>query len=117
MGSWRTRWTTDPAFWGSCLRIPGNQSRWRTFRAFARQAQSSKALLTNFSVEKLSRSAESLREVGAGIADGRIRYREEIVDHLEKAPEAFIGMLDGHNFGKPSYEWQPKADAPDVCTL
>jgi NADPH-dependent curcumin reductase len=44
--------------------------------------------------------AEFLREVGAGIADGRIRYREEIVDHLEKAPEAFIGMLDGHNFGK-----------------
>lgn len=44
--------------------------------------------------------AEFLREVGAGIADGRIRYREEIIDHLESAPEAFIGMLDGHNFGK-----------------
>ena len=44
--------------------------------------------------------AEFLREVGAGIADCRIRYREEIVDHLEKAPEAFIGMLDGRNFGK-----------------
>jgi NADPH-dependent curcumin reductase len=44
--------------------------------------------------------AEFLREVGAGIADGRIRYREDIVDGLEKAPEAFIGMLDGHNFGK-----------------
>jgi NADPH-dependent curcumin reductase CurA len=44
--------------------------------------------------------AEFLREVGAGIADSRIRYREDIVDHLEKAPEAFIGMLDGHNFGK-----------------
>jgi NADPH-dependent curcumin reductase CurA len=41
-----------------------------------------------------------LREVGAGIADGRIRYREDIVDGLEKAPEAFIGMLEGHNFGK-----------------
>ncbi len=44
--------------------------------------------------------AEFLREVGAGIADGRIRYREDIVDGLEKAPEAFIGMLEGHNFGK-----------------
>jgi NADPH-dependent curcumin reductase len=41
-----------------------------------------------------------LREVGAGIADGSIRYREDIVDGLEKAPEAFIGMLDGRNFGK-----------------
>jgi NADPH-dependent curcumin reductase len=44
--------------------------------------------------------AEFLREVGAGIADGRIRYRQDIVDGLEKAPEAFIGMLEGHNFGK-----------------
>jgi hypothetical protein len=44
--------------------------------------------------------AEFLREVGAGIADGRIRYREDMVDGLEKAPSAFIGMLDGHNFGK-----------------
>jgi NADPH-dependent curcumin reductase len=44
--------------------------------------------------------AEFLREVGAGIAEGRIRYREDIVDGLDKAPEAFIGMLDGRNFGK-----------------
>jgi NADPH-dependent curcumin reductase len=44
--------------------------------------------------------AEFLREVGAGIAESRIRYREDIVDGLEKAPEAFIGMLDGKNFGK-----------------
>jgi hypothetical protein len=43
---------------------------------------------------------EFLREVGACIADGRIRYREDIVDGLDKAPEAFIGMLDGRNFGK-----------------
>src|SRR5262249_28387781 len=41
-----------------------------------------------------------LREVGAGIADGRIRYREDFVDGLERAPEAFIGMLEGRNFGK-----------------
>jgi NADPH-dependent curcumin reductase len=41
-----------------------------------------------------------LREVGAGIADGRIRYREDFVDGLESAPEAFIGMLEGRNFGK-----------------
>jgi NADPH-dependent curcumin reductase len=44
--------------------------------------------------------ADFLREVEAAIADGRIRYREDIVDGLEKAPEALIGMLDGRNFGK-----------------
>jgi NADPH-dependent curcumin reductase CurA len=44
--------------------------------------------------------ATFLREVGAGIADGRIRYREDFVDGLDKAPEAFVGMLEGRNFGK-----------------
>jgi NADPH-dependent curcumin reductase CurA len=41
-----------------------------------------------------------LHEVGAGIAAGRIRYREDFVDGLERAPQAFIGMLEGRNFGK-----------------
>jgi NADPH-dependent curcumin reductase len=41
-----------------------------------------------------------LHEVSAGIADGRIRYREDFVDGLENAPEALIGMLGGRNFGK-----------------
>ena len=41
-----------------------------------------------------------LREVSAGIADGSIRYREDFIDGLENAPEAFIGMLEGRNFGK-----------------
>jgi NADPH-dependent curcumin reductase CurA len=44
--------------------------------------------------------ADFLREVGAGIATGRIRYREDSVDGLENAPGAFIGMLEGRNFGK-----------------
>jgi NADPH-dependent curcumin reductase len=44
--------------------------------------------------------AAFLHEVGAGIADGRIRYREDIVNGLEQAPEAIIGMLEGRNFGK-----------------
>jgi NADPH-dependent curcumin reductase CurA len=41
-----------------------------------------------------------LSQVGAGIADGRIRYREDFVDGLENAPETFLGMLEGRNFGK-----------------
>ena len=44
--------------------------------------------------------ADFLREVGAGLAAGRIRYREDLVDGLENAPGAFIGMLEGRNFGK-----------------
>jgi len=34
------------------------------------------------------------------VRDGRLKYKEDIVDGLENAPEAFIGMLDGKNFGK-----------------
>lgn len=41
-----------------------------------------------------------LREIGPRVRSGDIRYREDIVDGLEKAPEAFIGMLAGRNFGK-----------------
>lgn len=41
-----------------------------------------------------------LRTVSEGIAEGRIRYREDVTDGLENAPRAFIGMLEGRNFGK-----------------
>ena len=41
-----------------------------------------------------------LRLVSGAIADGRIRYREDITDGLENAPVAFMGLLEGKNFGK-----------------
>lgn len=33
-------------------------------------------------------------------AEGKIQYREQLVQGLENAPEAFIGLLEGKNFGK-----------------
>ena len=44
--------------------------------------------------------ADFLKTVSAGLADGRIRYREDITDGLENAPAAFMGLLQGKNFGK-----------------
>ena len=44
--------------------------------------------------------SDFLRIVSTAIADGRVRYREDITDGLENAPAAFIGMLEGRNFGK-----------------
>ena len=44
--------------------------------------------------------AEFLRTVSAGIADRRIRYREDTTEGLENAPAAFMGLLEGKNFGK-----------------
>jgi NADPH-dependent curcumin reductase len=43
---------------------------------------------------------EFLGDVSRWIAEGRVRYREDIVEGLENAPKAFIGMLHGKNFGK-----------------
>lgn len=34
------------------------------------------------------------------INEGRIKYKEDIVDGFKNAPEAFIGLLNGRNFGK-----------------
>jgi len=44
--------------------------------------------------------ADFLVDVEKWILEGRIKYREEIVDGLENAPQVFIGMLAGRNFGK-----------------
>jgi NADPH-dependent curcumin reductase CurA len=43
---------------------------------------------------------QALAELGQGVATGRIKYRETIADGLAAAPEAFIGLLAGRNFGK-----------------
>src|SRR5215469_7563601 len=37
---------------------------------------------------------------GPLIRSGELKYREDIVDGLDRAPEAFIGLLAGRNFGK-----------------
>jgi len=43
---------------------------------------------------------EFQREVGGWLAEGKLVHREQFVDGLENAPQAFIGMLKGQNFGK-----------------
>jgi len=41
-----------------------------------------------------------LRDVGGWVREGSIRYREDVLDGLDKAPEGLIGLLQGNNFGK-----------------
>ena len=38
--------------------------------------------------------------MGGWVRDGLIKYREDVWDGLEHAPEAFAAMLKGRNFGK-----------------
>lgn len=43
---------------------------------------------------------EIREQLRARVADGRIRYRESIVEGLENAPQALVGLFEGRNFGK-----------------
>jgi len=43
---------------------------------------------------------EALKELGELVASGKLRPRETIAQGLESAPEAFLGLLKGRNFGK-----------------
>jgi NADPH-dependent curcumin reductase len=53
--------------------------------------------------------ADFLRTVSAGLADGHIRYREDITDGLENAPAVLMGVLEGRNFGKALIRVAPSA--------
>jgi NADPH-dependent curcumin reductase len=43
---------------------------------------------------------QGLKELGELVATGKLKFRETIAQGLESAPEAFIGLLKGRNFGK-----------------
>ena len=43
---------------------------------------------------------EFAKHMEAWLMNGKIKYREEIIEGLQKAPAAFIGLLKGENFSK-----------------
>jgi NADPH-dependent curcumin reductase len=47
-----------------------------------------------------AKQGDFLRDVGEWVRSGRLKYREDVVDGLEQAPAAFLGLLQGKNFGK-----------------
>jgi hypothetical protein len=47
-----------------------------------------------------SRFGEFRKQMTEWFEAGKIKYREDIVSGLENAPEAFMGLLQGKNFGK-----------------
>jgi NADPH-dependent curcumin reductase CurA len=47
-----------------------------------------------------SHGRDFVRDMGEWVRSGQVRYREDVVEGLENAPEAFAGMLRGANFGK-----------------
>jgi len=47
-----------------------------------------------------SQEEEAINHISNWINEGKIKYREDFVNGLENAPDAFIGLLEGENFGK-----------------
>jgi NADPH-dependent curcumin reductase CurA len=43
---------------------------------------------------------QALQELGGLVASGKLKYRETVAAGIASAPEAFIGLLEGRNFGK-----------------
>jgi len=43
---------------------------------------------------------EALKELGTLVATGKLKYRESVAAGIASAPEAFLGLLKGKNFGK-----------------
>ncbi len=53
-------------------------------------------IVTDYAAQR----SDFLRDVGSWIREGKVKYREDVVDGLENAPAAFRGLLRGRNFGK-----------------
>ncbi|HEV7617389.1 MAG TPA: NADP-dependent oxidoreductase [Burkholderiaceae bacterium] len=43
---------------------------------------------------------QGLKELGMLVATGKLKFRESVAQGLQSAPDAFIGLLKGRNFGK-----------------
>ena len=61
-----------------------------------KQAKVEGFLVFNFA----HRHEHARQRMAEWIRTGQLKYKEDVVDGLENAPEAFIGMMTGENFGK-----------------
>ena len=50
--------------------------------------------------DHVQRQPEALRELESWVRNGRIRYREDVLDGLEQAPGSIAGLYRGENLGK-----------------
>jgi hypothetical protein len=59
------------------------------------------ALMQGFIVsDYAARFGEGLAQLGAWVAEGKLKYAETIVEGFENAPRAFLGLFAGENTGK-----------------
>ena len=46
------------------------------------------------------RHPEFIKAMAPWVRAGKVKFKEDVVEGLERAPQAFIGLLEGRNFGK-----------------
>jgi NADPH-dependent curcumin reductase CurA len=72
-----------------------------------------RAMIKGFIVsDHNDRAPAFLQEVAPLVMSGRIKFREDIVEGLDHAPAAFIGLLQGKNFGKLMVRVSPDPTRP-----
>ena len=66
-----------------------------------RASLTKRLLIRGFIVYDFADEADAFHtEMGEWVRGGRVRYREDVVEGIENAPRAFMGLLEGRNFGK-----------------
>ena len=48
----------------------------------------------------ISSRGDFVKDVGKWVKEGKVKYREHVVDGIEKAPETFVKLFEGVNIGK-----------------
>ena len=77
------------------LRRPETGPRW-LWALLMKQARAEGFLVFQFA----DRFEEGLRQMARWFQEGKLKYRESIIEGIENAPRAFLGMLKGENIGK-----------------
>ncbi|MCG8588586.1 MAG: NADP-dependent oxidoreductase [Proteobacteria bacterium] len=73
--------------------VPGPTNLWQLL---VKRARFEGFLIADFA----PRFGEGMEKLSAWVAEGKLRYAEDIVDGLEQAPQAFLKLFDGSHSGK-----------------
>ncbi|MDB5655236.1 MAG: putative NADP-dependent oxidoreductase [Tardiphaga sp.] len=69
--------------------------------AMMRTVLTKRLLIRGFIVRDFAdRRGDFLRDMSQWVKEGKVKYKEFVTEGLESAPEAFMGLLKGKNFGK-----------------
>lgn len=73
-----------------------------------RSVLSNRLRIQGFIVWDFTHQEGEFQETMSGwVREGKVKYREDFTDGLEKAPEALMGLLEGENFGKKIIQVSP----------